>query len=82
MKTKHAIITVELNVECPNPDCGNVFDLFEMQQLTEEGILFDIVMPSDKQWGCKDLQKELDNNRLEIRCPECKTKIEIGEVEW
>jgi uncharacterized protein YwqG len=82
MKSNFVHLSLELNVECPNPDCSNYFDLFEIQELTEDGLLYNLVTPKNDFWGCKDFQKQLDNFDIKIYCPKCKTKIEIESVEW
>ena len=82
MKASFVCLSVELNVECPNPECSEYFDLFKNQELTEEGLLYRLVFPNNRSWGCSDFEKELDGMGIEIHCPKCKTKIEIESVEW
>lgn len=82
MKANFVNMSIELNVECPNPDCSEYFDLFDMQELTEEGFLYNLVLPKTGFWGCKDFQKKLDDSGIEIHCPKCKTKVEVESVEW
>ena len=82
MKATFVCMSLELNVECPNPDCGEYFDLFKNQELTDDGMLYGLVVPNNRPWGCSDFGKELDCAGIEIHCPKCKTKIEIESVEW
>ena len=83
MEAEFVLMSLELNVECPN--CEDYFDLFNIPELTDEGFLYDLVCTNNgfyAGWGCKDFQKRLDDNDIEIRCPRCKTKITIESVNW
>ena len=82
MKANFVSLNLELNVECPNPECTEWFDLFDIQELTDDGFLYKLVVPNDRHWGCEDFQKQLDDAGIEIHCPKCHTKIEIESVEW
>jgi len=82
MKATFTYLSLELNVECPNPECSEYFDLFRNKELTDDGFLYKLVVPKNDFWGCDDFQKQLDQAGIEIHCPKCKTKIEIESVEW
>lgn len=77
----NASLSVELNVECPNPECPNCFDLFNCQELIDDGFLYGLVFSKDNSWRFGDFQKQLDDYGVEIHCPNCNTKIEIESVE-
>jgi hypothetical protein len=82
MKAAFVNMSLELNVECPNADCTEYFNLFDIQELTDDGFLYTLVVPKDGPWGCRDFQKQLDDAGIEIHCPKCGTKVEIESVEW
>lgn len=85
MEAKFVHMSLELNVECPNEDCDEYFDLFKMSELIDEGLLYDLVCSTKGtygNWGCEDFQKRLDEMGIEIHCPKCGTKIEIESVSW
>lgn len=82
MKAKFVYMSLELNVECPNPECEEYFDLFDIQELIDDGFLYKLVVPQNRPWGCDDFQKQLNDAGVEIRCPKCNTIVEIESVEW
>ena len=82
MKAKYVHMSLELWVDCPYENCNGFFDLFKIERLTDEGLLYDLVCPKDSFWGCEDFQKKLDEYEIEITCPECGKKIEVESVEW
>lgn len=70
-------VNVALDISClaTCPKCDDIFDLFEMEDLTEEGYLFDELLPREETWG-KDHWGEI------VKCPECGEKMIINRVDW
>lgn len=85
MQAKLVFMSLELNVECPNSECENYFNLFNNEMLRDDGFLHNLVCSNNGtygNWGCKEFQKQLDDAGIEIHCPKCGMKIEIESVEW
>lgn len=61
-------------VECPNKECENVFDLFEMENLTDGGYLYKQLL-LDGVFGKENLGEM-------VECPFCRHKFIIGDVTW
>ena len=61
-------------VSCPHDGCDCIFDLFDIQGLTEDGYLFNELL-SDNGFGKKSFGEI-------VQCPECKQQITIGDVSW
>ena len=82
MEAKFVLMTLELWVDCPYENCDEYFDLFELEYLTEDGLLYDLVTPRNNHWGCADFQKRLDKLGIKITCPKCERDIEIESVDF
>ena len=80
MKAKSASLEIEINVECEN--CGHNFNLFDQEYLTEEGLLYDIVLPEGGPWGCENLDAVLEHYGRSVTCPLCKNELKVGDVVW
>jgi hypothetical protein len=74
MKKVNCDLTISALVECPNNGCNGVFDLFEMQSLTDDDYLYKELLSSDG-FGQKNFGEI-------VQCPFCKTKFIIGDVKW
>ena len=70
-----ANVTLDISCLVTCPRCEDIFDLFEMEDLIEDGYLYDELLPKNKAWG-KENWGEI------VKCPECKEKITIELVEW
>jgi hypothetical protein len=73
MKRTSGTLVISCNVKCPY--CAEYFDLFEQEELTEDGYIFKALLPPDESWG------KVDWGEI-IQCPECKKEITIDLVEW
>ena len=74
-------LDISILIECPH--CNNIFDLFEDELLTDEGWIYEIIF-DEENWGrCKDFSSEFEDCFEEkYKCPECKEKITIKEIEY
>ena len=70
-------VNVTLDISClaTCPKCGDIFDLFEIESLIEEGYIYGELLPNDDTWG-KDHWGEI------VECPECSEKMVINEIAW
>ena len=76
-------LTVSVIITCIN--CYHVIDLFSIQELIDDGWLYNLLMPRDGPWSgaCKDFSKEYrDSFGEDFKCPGCDKIIEIGEIYW
>jgi len=74
-------LRIEVLIECP--ECGDIFDLFEIDELREDGWLADVLMPDDESWGCNDFSERYEDVFGEdFKCPLCGKAIYIGTIEW
>ena len=73
MEKTNTTLDVNAYVECPY--CEESFDLFYMDTLTDDGYIYNELMPRDEIWG-KDNWGEI------VGCPGCGEKMIIGSVEW
>lgn len=72
MSVVHGNLEINAFVECPNAECENPIDLFTIEELTDEGWLYE-----------KLLGKRFGNSNLDISvtCEECKTQFKVGAME-
>ena len=74
MKKIEGFLHISAIVECPNEACGEMIDLFEIEDLTNDGFLYKELL-SDNGFGNKDLNQE-------IQCPDCGEKFIVKDVIW
>jgi len=74
MKKVNCNLSISALIECPDSECKCVFDLFEMQSLTDDDYLYKELLSSD------GFGKE--NFGEIVQCPFCKTKFVIDNVRW
>jgi len=67
-------LSINIFVDCPNEECGDTFDLFDIEHLTDEGTLHKAVL-SDNGLGTDDLDEV-------VQCPSCGIIMKIGAVTW
>ncbi len=68
-------LNVTAQIECPNRQCEGVFDLFEIEELTEEGYLYKELLSNEEGWG-KENFGEI------VKCPDCGNTFTVGDVIW
>ena len=79
IETVAASLTIEMNVTCPNPDCGDYIDLLRSEYTNgvdhnEDGDLLRQMLPenhSNEDFECDD-----------VICTKCKTMFNVRELEW
>ncbi len=71
-----AVLTIELNVTCPN--CENYFDLFELDdgRLNDDGYLIKSACPDGYWTESHEKFEEV------VNCPECKKEVHISGINW
>ena len=72
-----ASLSIEINVECPNEECGDYFDLMKIEGLNDEGQLLSVACPSKGHWS-----ESHEKFNLDIACPACNQKIKIDGIGW
>jgi len=72
IKTASGYLRISANVYCPY--CDGVINLFDLQELTDDGWLYDELLNSDG-FGTENLN-------LDVDCPKCKETFEVGSIEW
>lgn len=74
-------LNIEINVWCP--ECNKLIDLLRVDGLTDDGWIYDLVMPRDSHWynACKDFSKAyLESFGEDFKCPHCRKVIYIGVI--
>lgn len=74
METVDCEITVSAYIDCPNEECGHSFDLFEIERLTDDGLLYRKAF-GDGPFGCSDFGEK-------VMCPDCETEFKVGQISW
>ena len=71
MKKTSGSLSISANVECPY--CEAYIDLFELDQLTDEGYIYSELL--GQTYGAEDWNEE-------IECPTCQNKFIVEYIEW
>ena len=74
-------LNISIDVWCP--ECGELIDLISADGLSDDGWIYELVMPKNEPWSgaCKDFSKEhLESFGEEFRCPHCDKVIYIGKI--
>ncbi len=79
METVAATLNIEMNVECPNEECGAYIDLLNEKETdgydhNDDGHLLRQMFPSNgsnRDFECED-----------VVCSRCKTQFDVKELEW
>lgn len=66
-------LTISVDVDCPNEDCGNSFNLFDLEHLTDEGTIHRAVL--GETFGTDDFDEI-------VQCPDCGILMKIGAITW
>jgi hypothetical protein len=66
MIVEYAVWSLELNIECPNPECEHRFDYLQTKEYTEQ----------DGWEGLKHCESDNMAN-IKVKCPECGTDLLI-----
>ncbi len=74
MKTAKSELNISVDVECPY--CEHSHDLLQLSEFTDDGMIYDHVMPNDSPWSCTEpLNREFD-------CEECNETFLIGKIDY
>jgi len=79
---EHSSLNITVIWKCNH--CEEYQDLFEDENLTDEGWLYDLML-EDYNMGCNDKtfsEAYSESFGEEYRCPKCEEVVEIGEVGW
>ena len=71
-----ASLSIELNVQCPNGECYDFFDLMTLGDLNEDGGIIKYACP-DGHWSERHKDFEID-----IKCPSCGEEIKVRGIGW
>ena len=70
-----AIATLNVSVEIECPHCENLIDLFDLDDMRDDGHLWEII----ERWRVNNGWKNVNE---EITCPECKKIFIFDELEY
>lgn len=70
-----AEFTLHVDIECPY--CEHDFNLFDCSEMTDDGMIYNKLMPDDDHWSDagKNFNKKVD-------CPDCKKEILISNISY
>ena len=74
-------LNISVDVWCP--ECDLCIDLLNVDGLTDDGWIYDLVMPRNDPWSgaCNNFSKEyLAAFGEEFKCPFCGKVVYIGEI--
>ena len=75
MKRVNATLHISAMIVCPNDKCNHLIELFDIEDLTDSGYLYNELLSNETGFGCDNLDEE-------IVCPKCEEVFKVGIVTW
>ena len=75
--------SLKISIDSWCPQCDKLIDLISIDELRDDGWIYELVMPNDKPWSgaCEDFSKGyLEAFGTEFKCPHCDKIVYIKNI--